>query len=133
MMQTDDAGADRMVKQLQKTYGVRGAELLRAADAVAREVALVRVHAPAEVHQELTEVAELFKAELVDEGPDVFVLQVTGAAWFILSFIRALERFGIIEVARSGAVAVRSAAPAAPAPRGAPPPRPSTSAAETLL
>ena len=81
MMQTDDAGADRMVKQLQKTYGVREAELLRAADAVAREVALVRVHAPAEVHQELTEIAELFKAELVDEGPDVFVLQVAGAAW----------------------------------------------------
>src|SRR2546430_821242 len=124
MMQTDDAGADRMVKQLQKTYGVRGAELLRAADAVAREVALVRVHAPVQVHQELTEVAELFKAELVDEGPDVFVLQVTGAAWFILSFIRALERFGIIEVARSGAVAVRSAAPAS---------RPSTSAAGTVL
>src|SRR3989442_497872 len=121
MMQTDDAGADRMVKQLQKTYGVREAELLRAADAVAREVALVRVHAPAEVHQELTEIAELFKAELVDEGPDVFVLQVTGAAWFVLSFIRALERFGIIEVARSGAVAVRSAAP------------PSTSAAEAVL
>ena len=124
MMQTDDAGADRMVKQLQKTYGVRGAELLRAADAVAREVALVRVHAPVQVHQELTEVAELFKAELVDEGPDVFVLQVTGAAWFILSFIRALERFGIIEVARSGAAVVRSAAPAS---------RPSTFAAETVL
>ena len=124
MMQTDDAGADRMVKQLQKTYGVREAELLRAADAVAREVALVRVHAPAEVHQELTEIAELFKAELVDEGPDVFVLQVTGAAWFILSFIRALERFGIIEVARSGAVVVRSAAPTS---------RPSTSAAEAVL
>src|SRR5438445_621468 len=103
---------------------VRGAELLRAADAVAREVALVRVHAPTEVHQELAEIAELFKAELVDEGPDVFVLQVTGAAWFILSFIRALERFGIIEVARSGAVVVRSAAPAS---------RPSTSAAETVL
>ena len=127
MMQTDDAGADRMVKQLQKTYGVRGTELLRAADAVAREVALVRVHAPAEVHQELTEVAELFKAELVDEGPEVFVLQVTGAAWFILSFIRALERFGIMEVARSGAVAVRSAAP--PASQSSP----STSAAETVL
>src|SRR5256712_1010839 len=95
--------------------------------AVAREVALVRVHAPAEVHQELTEIAELFKAELVDEGPDVFVLQVAGAAWFILSFIRALERFGIMEVARSGAVAVRSAAPPVPSSPT------STSATETVL
>jgi acetolactate synthase-1/3 small subunit len=124
MMETDDAGADRMMKQLQKTYGVREAELLRATEAVSREVALVKVRAPVEAHQELAEVAAVFKADLVDEGPETCVLQLAGTTWFVLSFIRALERFGIVEVARSGAVAVRTA--------GAPSPT-STSAAETVL
>jgi acetolactate synthase-1/3 small subunit len=127
MMETDDAGADRMLKQLQKTYGVREAELVRATDAVSREVALVKVRAPVEAHQELVEVAAMFKADLVDEGPDTFVLQLAGATWFVLSFIRALERFGIVEVARSGAVAVRAAGAPSHASTT------STSAAETVL
>ncbi len=115
MTHAQDADANRMVKQLQKTYGVHETELLRAADAVTREVALVKVNAPPEAHRELMEVVGLFKAEVVDEGADVFVLQIAGCAWFVLSFLRALERFGIIELARSGAVAVRSAsAPSSP-------------------
>ena len=45
---------------------------------------------------------------LVDESLDAVVLELTGSEAFVLSCLRALERFEIVEIARSGAVAMES-------------------------
>src|SRR5712671_5412296 len=46
-MQADDASADRLVQQLRKTFGVRAAAMFPAADAVTREIALIKVRSGA--------------------------------------------------------------------------------------
>jgi acetolactate synthase-1/3 small subunit len=106
MMQTDQATADRMAKQLDKVVGVREVAAFPAREAVARELALVRVRPGAARYAELLDVALLYKAAIVDETPEAVILEVSGSEAFVLSFLRALERFEVVDVARSGAVAL---------------------------
>lgn len=115
MIQSDDATADRAVKHIQKMVGVRQAVALPTADTVAREMALVKVRAPGERYGELLDVVQLYRATVVDDTPEAVIIELTGAEAFVLSGIRALERFDILELARSGSIALESGAPPAPA------------------
>jgi len=112
MMQSDDATAERAAQHLQKIIGVRDAAAISTAAAVAREIALVKLRPPAERYAELLDVVQLYHATVVDESADVLIVELTGSEAFVLSCIRALERFEILEVARSGAVALESGATA---------------------
>jgi acetolactate synthase-1/3 small subunit len=108
MIQSDDTAADRAVKHLQKMIGVREATTFAAQDGVARELALVKVRAPAARYGELLDVVQLYNATVVDDSPEAMIVELTGSEAFVLSCIRALERFEILELARSGAVALEA-------------------------
>jgi acetolactate synthase-1/3 small subunit len=106
MMQSDEATADRAVKHLQKMVGVREAMAFAARDGVARELALVKVRAPADRYGELLDVVQLYHGSIVDDAPEALVVELTGSDAFVLSGVRALERFDVLEVARSGTIAL---------------------------
>jgi acetolactate synthase I/III small subunit len=108
MIQSDEATANRTVQQLQKVIGVREATAFAAQDGVARELALVKVRAPADRYAELLDVVQLYHASVIDDTPDAVIVELTGSEAFVLSCIRALERFDILDVARSGAVAIEA-------------------------
>jgi acetolactate synthase-1/3 small subunit len=102
-----DAGTvDRLVRQFRKMAGTRRVASFRGEEGVVRELALIRVHAPAGRHAEVAEVVSLFGGTVVEEGEDELLVQVAGSNAFVLSFIRALEPFGIADLVRSGAVAL---------------------------
>lgn len=109
MMQTDPTTADRAARQLEKVVGVHQAAAFPMRDGVTRELALVKVRAGQERYAELLDVALLYKATIVDESADASILEVSGSEAFVLSFLRALERFEVLEVARSGAVVLERA------------------------
>ena len=108
MIQSDEATANRAVQHLQKVVGVREAAAFPTRDGVARELALVKVRASGERYAELLDVIQLYHASVVDDHPEAVIVELTGSEAFVLSCIRALERFEILEVARSGAVALAS-------------------------
>ena len=108
MMHSDEPTADRAVQQLQKLVGVRVAAAFPARDGVTRELALVKVRATGERYGELLDVVQLYHAAIVDDNPEATIVELTGSEAFVLSCIRALERFEILEVARSGAVALEA-------------------------
>jgi acetolactate synthase I/III small subunit len=108
MMNSDRSTADRAVLQLQKVVGVRGAVAFPARDGVARELALVKVRSESSRAGELLDVIQLYNASILDESPEATIVELSGSEAFVLSCIRALERFGIIEVVRSGTIALGS-------------------------
>lgn len=110
MMQSDDAGAERAVQHLQKIIGVRDAAAIPQDEAVTRELALVKLRFAADRYAELLDVVQLYRGAVVDESAEAVVVELTGSEAFVLSGLRALERFEILEVARSGAVALESVA-----------------------
>ena len=108
MIQSDEEAAERAVQHLQKVVGVRDAATFPARDGVARELALVKVRPGGDRYGELLDVAQLYHASVVDDDPEAVIVELTGSEAFVLSCIRALERFEILEVARSGAVALET-------------------------
>jgi acetolactate synthase-1/3 small subunit len=108
MIHSDTATADRAVQHLQKVVGVRAAVAFPAGEGVVRELALVKVRAPHERYGELLDVVQLYNASVVDDTADAMIVELSGSEAFVLSCIRALERFGVVEVARSGTIALGS-------------------------
>jgi acetolactate synthase I/III small subunit len=106
MMQSDPATAERAVQHLQKVIGVRAAMSFASDDGVARELALVKVRAPNDRYGELLDVVQLYNAIVVDDSADGLIVELTGSESFVLSCIRAFERFELLEVARSGTIAL---------------------------
>jgi acetolactate synthase I/III small subunit len=108
MMQSDPDTAERAVQHLQKVVGVRGAVAFAARDGVARELALVKVRASHDRYGELLDVVQLYNASVVDDTVEAMIVELSGSEAFVLSGIRALERFGVAEVVRSGTIALGS-------------------------
>jgi acetolactate synthase-1/3 small subunit len=106
MIHSDSAAADRAVQHLQKMIGVRAAVAFPSREGVVRERALVKVRAPHERYAELLDIVQLYNASVVDDSPEAMIVELTGSEAFVLSCIRALERFDVIEVARSGTIAL---------------------------
>jgi len=108
MLHSDTATAERAVQHLQKVVGVRAAVAFPAQEGVVRELALVKIRAPHERYGELLDVVQLYNASVVDDSVDAMIVELSGSEAFVLSCIRALERFGVVEVARSGTIALGS-------------------------
>jgi acetolactate synthase-1/3 small subunit len=108
MLQSDESAAERAVQHLRKIVGVHDAAVIPQGDAVTRQLVLVKLRPPAARYGELLDVVQLYRATLVDESLDAVVLELTGSEAFVLSCLRALERFEIVEVARSGAVTMEA-------------------------
>jgi len=109
MMQSDSATAERAVQHLQKMIGVRAAIAFPTLDGVTRELALVKVRAPHHRYAELLDVVQLYNAVVLDDSTDGLIVEVSGSEAFVLSCLRALERFEVVEVARSGTIALGTA------------------------
>lgn len=109
MMQSDNATAERAVQQLQKMIGVRAAIAFPSLSGVARELALVKVRASHDRYAELLDVVQLYNGLVMDDAADGLIVELSGSEAFVLSCLRALERFEVVEVARSGTIALASA------------------------
>jgi acetolactate synthase-1/3 small subunit len=96
----------QVIKQINKLINVLQATDLTEAPAVRREMALVRVKTSKEDRTAILKEADIFGARAVESSVDGFALEATGDPEKIETFIRVIERYGDIEVTRSGLVAV---------------------------
>ena len=96
----------QVIKQINKLINVLQATDLTEASAVRRELVLVRVKSSKEDRSAILKEAEIFGGRAVESTVDGFALEATGDPEKLDSFIRVIERYGEIEVTRSGMVAV---------------------------
>lgn len=74
--------------------------------AVIRETALVKVYADASQRGQIMDLAEMYRARIVDVATDTLIVEVTGDAGKIESLIDVLQPFGVLEVMRTGKIAM---------------------------
>lgn len=73
---------------------------------VIRETALVKVEADATTRGQVMDVAEMYRARIVDVGTETLVVEVTGESEKVESLIDVLTPFGIVEIMRTGKIAM---------------------------
>ncbi|HET8668939.1 MAG TPA: acetolactate synthase small subunit, partial [Terriglobales bacterium] len=74
--------------------------------AVFRELAMIKVTANAEVRSQILQLAATFRARVVDVATDSVVIEITGTEDKIDGLLEVLEPYGIIEMVRTGRVAM---------------------------
>src|SRR3972149_6392553 len=91
-------------KQLRKLVEVLRATAIDSAPTVDRELALIKVNSTAGTRMEIMEIANVFRANVVDLTDRTMTLEVTGRADKVDAIVSLLTKYGIREMARTGQV-----------------------------
>jgi len=102
----DDNVIDQIKKQLNKLIDVIKVNDLRGVPSLNRELALIKVRAKPNQRGEIFQVADVFRARVLDVGIDSMVLEVTGSSEKIDNFAAVLQPYSIREIARSGLISM---------------------------
>ena len=110
VLEADDDGARRIEANLYKLVNVLFVENATEGATMVRELALIKVRADASSRNEVMRLCDVFRARVVDLGPEALVAEITGTGDKIDGLVDVLRPFGLLEMVRTGRVAmVRSA------------------------
>ncbi len=96
----------QVTKQLDKLIEVIKVSNISNEEIVARELALIKVNSNQETRGEIIQIVNLFRANIVDVGAQSMVIEITGEEDKINALYSLLEPFGILEMLRTGRVAM---------------------------
>ncbi|MBQ7487612.1 MAG: acetolactate synthase small subunit [Clostridia bacterium] len=103
----DDSSVEQLVQQLYKLICVRKVRVYDPASTVERQLVMVKVAANASDREGLMRLVEIFKAKVVDVTRDSLSLTITGDIDKVSAMIELLEDYGIMEIVRTGTVALQ--------------------------
>lgn len=106
VVKADAAVLEQVRKQLDKIVTVVAVQDISAEDFVERDLMLIKVKAAASRRVEITLLVEMFRGRVVDIGIDTMIIEMSGREDKIDAFIDLMRPFGILELARSGRIAL---------------------------
>ena len=102
----DDAIIEQIKKQLNKLIDIIKVIDLTGLPAVQREIALIKVQVTPEKRAEIFQVADVFRAKIIDVGFDSMIIEATGSSEKVDDLLSILSSYTILETARSGLVSI---------------------------
>lgn len=102
----DELELEQVVNQLAKLIDVIKIVNLTHVDSIQRELALIKVKASNSTRSGLVDIVEIFRARIVDINRETVVIELTGEESKIDALCEVLADFGIIEIVRTGKIAV---------------------------
>ena len=106
VVMSDDAGAVRIEANLYKLVHVISVADITSSPAVYRDLAIIKVAATQACRPELVHLVEVFRARIVDVAPDSLTIEITGGEDKIDGLLEVLRPYGVLEMARTGRVAM---------------------------
>ena len=106
LVSVEGTALEQVTKQLNKLINVIKIVELEDAASVQRELLLVKVRADDTTRRGVLEMVELFRAKVVDVGPEALTIEVTGQPAKLEAMLRMLDPYGIREMVQSGVVAL---------------------------
>jgi acetolactate synthase-1/3 small subunit len=103
----DEQTVDQIEKQLSKLIDVIKVDHLSSSDMVARELCFIKVRVEPSRRPEILGVVNTFRASVIDIGPNSLIVQVVGELYKIEAMVELLKPYGILELTRTGATAMR--------------------------
>jgi len=102
----DDRVLEQIVKQLNKLVEVIEVRDLTRESYVERELVMIKVAAEGARRSEITDIANIFRAKVVDISAGAITVEVTGSQGKVQAFIDMMRPFGIRELVRTGRIAI---------------------------
>src|ERR1700691_1550700 len=106
VVDTDAHGARRLEAHLYKLVPVRRVDDITATPAIVRDLALIKVASTGEVRPHVMQLVDVYRARVVDVRPDSLIIEATGTEDKIDSLLEVLRPFGVIEMVRTGRIAM---------------------------
>jgi len=100
------ATVEQVRKQVEKLIDTVKVVDITADNINTRELALIKVKATSSTRSEIIEIADIFRANIVDVSSDSLTIEITGDDDKINSLLNLLRGFGIREIARTGRIAM---------------------------
>ncbi len=106
VVEADDVAYEQITKQLNKLVSVHKIKDLTDAQAIERELVLFKVNADPEHRGEVIEIANVFRAKIVDVGKHSLTIEATGDGSKLSGMEELLRSYGIREITRTGVTAM---------------------------
>jgi acetolactate synthase-1/3 small subunit len=106
VVEGDDNTIAQVREQLAKLVPVARVRDLTGTPYVERDLALIKVDAPPEKRHEITELTNMFRAKVVDVGPESMSIELSGREEKVDAFLTLVATYGIQEMARTGVIAL---------------------------
>src|ERR1700680_133250 len=106
VVDTDAYGARRLEANLYKLVPVRRVDDISAAPAIVRDLALIKVASAGEARTHVMQLVDVYRARVVDVSPESLIIEATGTEDKIDSLLEVLRPFGVIEMVRTGRIAM---------------------------
>jgi acetolactate synthase-1/3 small subunit len=102
----DDQELEQVRKQLDKVVTVVKVQDISSEDFVERDLMLIKVKAAAPQRNEIVLLVEMFRGRVVDISADSVMIEISGQERKIEAFIELMRPYGIVELARTGRIAL---------------------------
>lgn len=101
----DDSALDLCIKQLRKLVNVVDVVDFKEGQAVIRELVLIKVKADSRTRSEIMQVCDIFRTKIVNVAQNAVIIELTGDENKVNAFLKLIEPFGVLELARTGVLA----------------------------
>jgi acetolactate synthase-1/3 small subunit len=101
----DERVIEQLTKQLYKLINVIKVQDITTTPCVERELMLIKVNATSSHRAEVIELAQVFRARIVDISEDTLTIEAVGDPGKMVAIVQMLSKFGIKEIARTGKIA----------------------------
>ncbi len=102
----DERDLDQVIRQLDKLIDIISVVDVSTRSTVDRELAMIKVNAGPEARAEIMQMTEVFRARIVDFSEDSLIVEMTGDSEKVEALIGLLSKFGILEMSRTGKIAM---------------------------
>jgi acetolactate synthase-1/3 small subunit len=102
----DDAVLEQVRKQLSKLVDTIKVSDFSGVDYIERDLMLVKIRASAEQRGQVLDIVRVHRGKIVDLGEQSLVAEVSGTEAKIAAFLRLVEPYGVIEMVRTGRIAI---------------------------
>jgi acetolactate synthase I/III small subunit len=102
----DERIIEQLIKQLYKLVNVLKVNDITQTPCVERELMLIKVAATAATRTEVIQIAQVFRARIVDISEETLTIEVVGDPGKMVAIVQMLHKFGIKEIARTGKIAL---------------------------
>jgi len=106
VMDSDERAVPRIEANLYKLVNVISVENISPKPAVVRDLAMIKVAATEASRGPIMQLVDVFRARVVDVSPESLIIEITGTEDKIDGLVEMLRPYGVLEMARTGLVAM---------------------------